>query len=138
MDMTVSLNSECMLLSREEQTRTNHQHKYQLGQEDSQSLGKRVIGDAYYKFTLLEFRERYDLHLCFNMDVEKTLEEELTDYLDLFMEKGCTHACNVEGCGTCVIIDGHMKAHMKICGKKGCTMDPKDQNFLIIYLDFGP
>ena len=67
------------------------------------------------------------------MDVEKTLEEELTDYLDLFMKKGCTHACNVEGCSTCVVIDGHMKAHRKICGKKGCIRDPREKSK---YCDF--
>ena len=128
MDMTVSLKLRMHATFMGRADAYNHQHKYQLGEEDAQSLDKRVIGDAYYKFTLLEFRERYGLHLCFNMNVEKTLDEELTDYVDLFMQKGCTHACNVEGCSTCVVIDGHMKAHRKICGRKGCTMDPKDKS----------
>ena len=28
------------------------------------------------------------------------------------------------GCGNCLVIEGNMKAHRKICKKKGCTLDP--------------
>ena len=128
MDMTVSLKLRMHATFMGRADAYNHQHNYQLGGNDTPSLDKRVIGDAYYKFTLLGFRERYALPLRFDMDVEKTLEEDLTDYLDLFMKKGCTHACDVEGCSTCVVIDGHMKAHRKICRKKGCIRDPKEKS----------
>ena len=35
------------------------------------------------------------------------------------------HVCDVPGCKSCILIDGHMKAHRKVCSVKTCKNDPK-------------
>ena len=57
-----------------------------------------------------------------------TLSNELHQLQDMFNTRASTHECSVAGCKTCIVVDGHMKAHRKICCKKGCVEDPKPRS----------
>ena len=100
----------------------NLQHSY--GKEETLKLDKRVLSDAYYKYTLLCFKQRYSLPLAMDIDVSTTLNDELPNIMNEFLLRASRHNCTVAGCGTCIVIDGHMKAHRKICRKKACIEDP--------------
>ncbi len=101
----------------------NYQHKYH--KDNPNKMDKRIHSDGYYKYTLICFKERYNMELKINMDVSVTLNNELPQLLDQFMMRASHHQCAVAGCMNCIVIDGHMKAHRKICCKKGCVEDPK-------------
>ena len=87
-------------------------------------MDKRALAHAYYKYTLLCFKERYHLPLSMDMDITVTLKEELPNLLELFMSRASLHRCDITGCNNCVVIDGHTKAHRKICKQKNCIDDP--------------
>ena len=100
----------------------NLQWRYEKSSE--RKLDKRTLADSYYKYTLLCLKERYNLPLCMDMDVNKTLKEELPDLLGQFTSRASAHECDIKGCKNCIVIDGHMKAHRKICKHKNCVDDP--------------
>ena len=104
----------------------NLQHRY--SKDDIKKVDKRVLADAYYKYTLFCFKKRYSMPLTMNIDVSSTLNDELTQLQDAFTARAASHQCSIEGCKTCIVVDGHMKAHRKICLKNGCIEDPKYQS----------
>ena len=61
-------------------------------------------------------------------DRNSTLKEELPQLLDAFALRAANHKCAEVACKTCIVIDGHLKAHRKICSEKGCIKDPKYQS----------
>ena len=100
----------------------NLQHKYQNA--ETEKLDKRVMANAYYKYTLICFKKRYSLPLILDMDINNTLNNELSQMQDLFLSRASCHVCSVAGCSHCIVVDGHMKSHRKICNHKGCIDDP--------------
>ena len=77
------------------------------------------------KYTLLLFKERYNLPLIVKVNVNEALEMDFPILYKAFQKKASKHVCNVKGCTSCLVVDGHMKAHRKICSEKGCVNDPK-------------
>ena len=92
----------------------NMQHKYRKT-KNPKRLNKRMLSHSYYKYTLLCFKQRYSLSLSMHIDLSDTLTDELPDLMDYFHSHASSHKCNVPGCESCIVIDGHMKAHRKIC-----------------------
>lgn len=101
-------------------------YNYQWGYKKSNKnkMDKRILAESYYKYSLLCFKERYNLPLFIDLDVTLTLKEELPELLAVFMARASSHECEITGCKSCVVIDGHMKAHRKICFYKNCIEDP--------------
>ena len=58
-------------------------------------MDKRALAHAYYKYTLLCFKERYHLPLSMDMDITVTLKEELPNLLELFMSRASLHYIDV-------------------------------------------
>ena len=51
--------------------------------------------------------------------------EKISIILKIFKNYAKKHTCDVRGCGNCLVLDGHMKAHRKICKRSGCKNDPE-------------
>ena len=104
----------------------NLQQRY--NKDDVKKVDKRVLADAFYKFTLFCFKKRYLMPLTMNIDVSSTLNDALTQLQDAFTARAASYQCSIEGCKTFIVVAGHMKAHRKICLKNGCIEDPKYQS----------
>ena len=100
----------------------NLQHGYKEGRC---VLDKRRLAEAYYKYTFVQFKERYQLQLNIKGGIDVALKNEFSDLYVKFQQRYCDHLCNKTGCGDVLVIDGHMKAHRKICKATGCSADPK-------------
>ena len=60
-----------------------------------------------------------------NNDIETTLKNQFSVLYEKFQEKYGSHACDKPGCASCLVIDGNMKTHRKVCKSNGCHEDPK-------------
>ena len=104
----------------------NMQHKYRVPSD--KVLDKRRLSEAYYKYTLILFKERYGLSLQIKGSINDALKSDYNTLYEQFKNKFSNHICDVNGCVSCLVVDGHMKAHRKICKEKGCVDDPKFQS----------
>lgn len=100
----------------------NMQHDYK--NPSNLIMDKRRLSNAYYKFTFIEYKQRYDLPLSIKGDITEALNSEYEILYAAFQRKYSNHTCLINGCTTCLVVDGHMKAHRKICKEKGCQDDP--------------
>ena len=95
----------------------NLQHKYRVS-GDSRAMDKRRLSEAYFKYTFILYKERYDMPLHISGGIDEALDNEFTGMYEKFRDKYTNHSCNIIGCENCLVIDGNMKAHRKICKKK--------------------
>ena len=104
----------------------NLQHGYKGG--DRQAMDKRRLKKAYFKYTFLLYKERYDLPLNICGNIDEALDREFLSMYEKFQQNYSKHTCEIMGCNNCLVIDGNMKAHRKICKANGCEFDPKHQS----------
>lgn len=100
----------------------NYQHNYL--ETDEKKMDHRRLTEAYFKFIFLLFKERYNLPLKLDGNIYEALQSEYNILYEAFHNKFALHVCQIEGCKTCLVVDGHMKAHRKLCKMKGCFKDP--------------
>ena len=100
----------------------NLHHTYTV--HDNRKLDKRRLSDGYYKYTLVLFKKRYSIPMVINGSIDEALRNDFLELYTKFQSKYGEHECDVNGCKQCVVIDGNMKAHRKICKKNGCVQDP--------------
>ena len=58
-------------------------------------------------------------------DIDIELEENIEKFDQAFKTNANNHSCQSIGCGRCLVLDGHMKAHRKTCKMANCKNDPK-------------
>ena len=107
----------------------NMQHKYQKA-ENAKAMDKRRLADVYYKYTFILYKEKYNLPMEIKGSIGEALAADYSVMYEKFQEKYLNHECDVNGCKSCIVVDGHMKAHRKICKAKGCPNDPKHKSVL--------
>ena len=77
------------------------------------------ITDAFFLYSLLEISQRYGLSTTFHLVIEISLTEYLPIIKISHREYWTRqHKCEAAGCGTCLVIDGGMKPHRKVCAAK--------------------
>ena len=77
------------------------------------------ITDAFFLYSLLEISQRYGLPTIFNPVIEVSLTECLPILKIAHREYWTNqHKCDAPGCGTCIVLDGGMKPHRKVCAAK--------------------
>ena len=103
------------------------------------------ITDAFFLYSLIEISQRYGLSTTFNPVIEVSITACLPILKISHREYWTTqHKCDAAGCGTCLVIDGGMKPHRKVCAAKmsgvkifeksgiktvtGCTKIPAPKN----------
>ena len=101
----------------------NYQHEY-MGKSSTESMDHRRLIEVYFKFIFLLFKKRHNLPMTINGNIFTDLEMQYKDMYHTFHEKYSSHVCDVIGCKTCIVIDGHMKATRKVCKFKTCHNDP--------------
>ncbi len=99
----------------------NLHHSYK---DSDEVLDKRRLSEGYYKYTFISFKERYNLPLDIHDGIDSSLKNQFASMYDVFQKKYGSHACNIPGCEDCLVIDGNMKAHRKLCKSHGCQEDP--------------
>ena len=62
------------------------------------------------------------LQLNIKGGIDMALKNEFSDLYVKFQQRYCDHLCDKTGCGDVLVIDGHMKAHRKICKATGCPV----------------
>ena len=87
-------------------------------------LDKRRLSDAYFKYTYILFRARYNLPLLIINGIDETLSTQFPVLYEHFQSKYGNHVCEKPGCTDCLVIDGNMKTHRKVCKGIGCREDP--------------
>jgi hypothetical protein len=77
------------------------------------------ITDAFFLFSLVEISQRYGLPTTFHPILDISLTEAIP-ILKICHREYWTreHKCDAAGCGTCLVIDGGMKPHRKVCAAK--------------------
>ena len=102
----------------------NIEHGYT---EQEKKLDRRRMSDAYHRFCIVMFNVRQfkDRNFIIKNDIDKEIEENISKYDSAFTHYAKCHNCSEKGCGTCIVLDGHLKAHRKICKKSDCKNDPK-------------
>ena len=100
----------------------NLHHAYTV--DDDKKMDKRRLFDGYYKYTLVLFKKRYRLPMVINGSIDEALRNDFLELYTKFQSKYDEHECDVDGCRQCIVIDGNMKAHRKICKQSGCVQDP--------------
>ena len=70
-------------------------------------------------YSLIEISQRYGLPTLINPIIEITLSEVIP-ILKICHREYWTknHKCDAAGCGTCMVLDGGMKPHRKVCAAK--------------------
>ena len=107
----------------------NYKHSYHGKNAPPESaLNHNRLIEAYFKFIYVDFKKRYQLPLKMKTDVEEAIEATYDDLYKSFTDKYEKHECSIKGCETCLVIDGHMKAHRKVCKSKGCTQNPQNKS----------
>ena len=111
----------------------NMHHKYdQLEGEEGKArlkLNKKRLTEAYFRFTLLNYKQRYGITpLSIINDIDDQLKQDYPILYAKFQENYGHHVCAITGCEDCLVIDGHMKAHRKVCRSVGCRSDPAFKN----------
>ena len=119
----VSLKQKCHTTFHGRTNAYNYHHGY-TGKNRERAMDHRRLIEAYFKFTFIEFKQRYKLPLTISGNIHQNLQQEYNTLYDAFFHKYSLHECEVSGCRTCVVVDGHMKAHRKVCRVKGCHNDP--------------
>ena len=110
----------------------NYQHGY-TSKSNKESMDHRRLIEGYFKYIYLEFKERHQKELVVRGQIYDDLDNGYEDAYESFKRKHSSHTCEVAGCESCVIIDGHMKAHRKVCADKTCKNDPKSKS---VYCSF--
>ena len=105
----------------------NYQHGYSKKTAEGSMDHRRLI-EAYFKYIYLEFRRRHNQPLLINGNIFDDIHAQYEDMYYLFQQRYSAHVCDVPGCKSCILIDGHMKAHRKVCAVKTCKNDPKLQS----------
>ena len=77
------------------------------------------ITDAFFLYSLLEISQRFGLPTTFHPILDISLAETIP-ILKICHREYWTrqHKCDAAGCGTCLVIDGGMKPHRKVCAAK--------------------
>ena len=101
----------------------NYQHQY-TNESSANSMDHRRLIEVYFKYILLSFKKRHELPMIINGNIFTDLEMQYKDMYHAFHNKYSSHTCDVTGCKTCIVIDGHMKATRKVCKFKTCQKDP--------------
>ena len=110
----------------------NLQHGYAEGKGEHKHMDKRRLGEGYFRYTFISFRERFNMSTVINGTIQEAMLKDYDLMYNKFQDKYACHKCDVPGCESCLVIDGNMKAHRKLCKYKGCTSDPGDKS---IYCD---
>ena len=97
---------------------------YNLHHMPDNTLDKRRLSEAYFKYTYLLYRLRYNLPLIITNGIDDTLKSEFPIMYECFQNKHRNHVCEIPGCKDCLVIDGNMKTHRKVCSGIGCHEDP--------------
>ena len=121
----VSLKQKCCTTFMGRANAYNIHHGYTTSDD---SMDKRRLSEAYYKYTLLKFKERYSLPRMICGSIRDAMQADYQTLHQCFQERYRHHICDTPGCKNCLVIDGHMKAHRKVCQSKGCEHDPKHQS----------
>ena len=103
----------------------NYQHSYT---DASSGMDHRRLIEGYFKFIYLDFRRRHSQPLVIKGNCFDELQTLYDDMYALFRRRYSTHFCDVTGCKSCILIDGHLKAHRKMCEIKMCKNDPKSKS----------
>ena len=74
---------------------------------------------------MFNIRHFKDENFIIKNDIDSEIEENISKYDSAFAHYAKCHNCSSKGCGTCIVLDGHLKAHRKICKKSDCRNDPK-------------
>ena len=101
----------------------NMQHGYKT--HCDKVMDKRRLSETYFKYILLLFKDRYGCPLTICGTIHEALEDDFDILYAAFQKKFGLHCCSVKGCADCLVIDGNMKAHRKVCKESGCSNDPK-------------
>lgn len=80
---------------------------------------------AYYEFTSLLFLGRHSVPINFFNSIDTMLESDYDLLFAKFQQFAMKHSCTTVGCGNCLVVDGHMKAHRKLCKNNSCENEPK-------------
>ena len=102
-------------------------YNYQHGYDDKNcenSLDHRRLIEVYFKYILLQFQNRHGLPMNINGNIFTSLEMEYKNLYHAFHTEYSSHICDVTGCKTCIVVDGHMKSTRKVCKHKTCQNDP--------------
>ena len=102
----------------------NMHHGYINSTSSDNAMDKRRLTEAYFKFILISFKERYSYPLQLVGNISDALVLDYCILHKAFQEKYMQHVCDVQGCKTVLVVDGHMKAHRKLCKENGCEMHP--------------
>ena len=87
-------------------------------------LDYRKLDIAYFKYSALRFLVRHHRQLKLNADIDEHLLDMKDDHMNMFRDYTENHVCDVKGCESVLVVDGHMKAHRKICKDRKCDNDP--------------
>ena len=77
-------------------------------------------------------RHFHDSEFVVRNDIDQELEENITKFDTAFKINANIHSCSINGCGKCLVLDGHMKAHRKICKMANCKNDPQKSSLFCL------
>ena len=67
-------------------------------------LNEKRVREAWFTYALIELRQRYQLTGDIATNIETAMEENQYVLQDVFRQRWSTHRCNIDGCGSVIVI----------------------------------